>query len=67
MYQTISISLLHKSKHQISQKYQEQRYVSTKNLDETILPHQRITENRDKKHFNLLVSENVLSFKCRSK
>ena len=38
-----------------------------KNLDETILPHQRITENRDKKHFNLLVPGNILSFKCRSK
>ncbi|XP_047967385.1 protein TIC 214-like [Salvia hispanica] len=67
MYQTIGISLLHKSKHQINQKYQEQRYVSKKNLDETILPHQRITKNRDKKHFNLLVPENVLSFKRRRK
>nr|QOI01728.1 hypothetical protein RF1 [Salvia rosmarinus] len=67
MYQTIGISLLHKSKHQINQKYQEQRYVSKKNLDETILPHQRITKNRDKKHFALLVPENILSFKRRRK
>nr|WOC30747.1 hypothetical chloroplast RF1 [Thymus quinquecostatus] len=67
MYQTIGISLFHKSKHQINQKYQEQRYVSKKNFDETILPHQRITENRDKKHFDLLVPENILSFKRRRK
>nr|YP_010132888.1 hypothetical chloroplast RF1 [Clerodendranthus spicatus]QWE36224.1 hypothetical chloroplast RF1 [Clerodendranthus spicatus] len=67
MYQTIGISLLHKSKYQIDQKYQEQRYVSRTNLDETISPHQRITENRDKNHFDLLVPENILSFKRRRK
>nr|YP_010516472.1 hypothetical chloroplast RF1 [Meehania henryi]UXL88649.1 hypothetical chloroplast RF1 [Meehania henryi] len=67
MYQTIGISLLHKSKHQINQKYQEQRYVSKKYFDETILPHQRITKNRDKNNFDLLVPENILSFKRRRK
>nr|QJW34132.1 hypothetical chloroplast RF19 [Platostoma chinense] len=67
MYQTIGISLLHKSKHQINQKYQEHKYVSRTNLDETISRHQRITENRDKNHFDLLVPENILSFKRRRK
>nr|YP_010846567.1 hypothetical chloroplast RF1 [Dracocephalum cuspidatum]WEV87787.1 hypothetical chloroplast RF1 [Dracocephalum cuspidatum] len=61
MYQTIGISLLHKSKYQINQKYQEQRYVSKKNFDETILS--RISEN----NFGLLVPENILSFKRRRK
>nr|YP_010040983.1 hypothetical protein RF1 [Craniotome furcata]QOZ41917.1 hypothetical protein RF1 [Craniotome furcata] len=64
MYQTIGISLVHKNKHQ---KYQEQRYVSNNNLDETISPHQRITGNRDKNHFDLLVPENILSFRHRRK
>nr|QZH79288.1 hypothetical protein RF1 [Callicarpa macrophylla] len=67
MYQTIGISLIHKSKHQTNQKYQEQRYVSKNNLDETISPHQRITGNRDKNHFDLLVPENILSFRRRRK
>nr|YP_010415400.1 hypothetical chloroplast RF19 [Elsholtzia byeonsanensis]URY63350.1 hypothetical chloroplast RF19 [Elsholtzia byeonsanensis] len=67
MYQTIGISLLHKNKYQVNQKYQEQRYVSRKNFDETISPHQRKIENRSKNHFDLLVPENILSFKHRRK
>nr|QGX04453.1 hypothetical protein RF1 [Colquhounia coccinea var. mollis] len=64
MYQTIGISLVHKNKHQ---KYQEQGHASNNNLDETISPHQRITGNRDKNHFDLLVPENILSFRRRRK
>ncbi|TMW81479.1 hypothetical protein EJD97_009366, partial [Solanum chilense] len=37
MYQTIGISLVHKSKHQTNQRYREQRYVDKKNFDEFIL------------------------------
>ncbi|KAL9170152.1 hypothetical protein ABFS82_04G125800 [Erythranthe guttata] len=67
MYQTIGISLVHKSKQQTNQKYQEQRYVSKNNFDETISPHQRITRNRDKNVFDLLVPENILSARRRRK
>nr|QVL27049.1 hypothetical protein RF1 [Vitex glabrata] len=48
MYQTIGISLIHKSKHQTNQKYQEQRDVA-------------------KNNFDLLVPENILSFRRRRK
>nr|YP_010187101.1 YCF1 protein [Dicrastylis parvifolia]QVL24695.1 YCF1 protein [Dicrastylis parvifolia] len=67
MYQTIGISLVHKSKHQTNQRYQEQRYVSKKNFDETISPHHRITGNRNENDFDLLVPENILSFRRRKK
>nr|WJJ45675.1 hypothetical chloroplast RF1 [Buddleja davidii] len=67
MYQTIGISLVHKSKHQTNKKYQEQRYVSKNNFDETISAHQRITGNRDKNHLDLPVPENILSFRRRRK
>uniref|UniRef100_A0AB38ZIB8 Protein TIC 214 n=1 Tax=Scrophularia alaschanica TaxID=3138699 RepID=A0AB38ZIB8_9LAMI len=66
MYQTIGISLVHKSKPQTNKKYQKQRYFSKNNFDKTISAHQRITGNGDKNHFDLLVPENILSFRrCR--
>nr|YP_010935277.1 hypothetical protein RF1 [Lindernia rotundifolia]WKW53382.1 hypothetical protein RF1 [Lindernia rotundifolia] len=64
MYQTIGISLVHKSKQQTNQKYQEQRNVSKNDFDKAISPHQRIVESRD---FDLLVPENILSFRRRRK
>nr|WFD58600.1 hypothetical protein RF1 [Brandisia hancei]WFD58690.1 hypothetical protein RF1 [Brandisia hancei]WFD60667.1 hypothetical protein RF1 [Brandisia hancei x Brandisia discolor] len=67
MYQTIGISLIHKSKHQTTQKYQEQGYVSKNRFGKAISTHQRITENRDKNRFDLLVPENILSFRRRRK
>nr|YP_010991643.1 Ycf1 protein [Strobilanthes dalzielii]WOX62036.1 Ycf1 protein [Strobilanthes dalzielii] len=67
MYQTLGISLVHKSKHQRNQKYQEKGYVSKKNMDEAISSYQRITGKRDKNHFDLLVPENILSFRHRRK
>nr|ADD30912.1 putative RF1 protein [Ximenia americana] len=66
MYQTIGISLVHKSKHQTNQRYQEKRYVDKKNLGKSLARHQRMTENRDENHYDLLVSENILSpRRCR--
>nr|QID91461.1 hypothetical chloroplast RF19 [Cercidiphyllum japonicum] len=59
MYQTISISLVHKSKHQTNQRYLEKRYVDK--FDKSIARHQRITGNSDKNHYDLLVPENILS------
>ena len=67
LYQTIGISLVHKSNHQTNKKYQEQRYVSKHNFGETISPRQRIAGNRDKNRFDLLVPENILSFRRRRK
>nr|YP_009326574.1 hypothetical chloroplast RF19 [Sinadoxa corydalifolia]APD52624.1 hypothetical chloroplast RF19 [Sinadoxa corydalifolia] len=65
MYQTISISLVHKSKHQSNQRYREQRYVDKNHFDESTRRHQRITENRDKNYYDLLVPENILSSRRR--
>jgi hypothetical protein len=62
MYQTIGTSLVHKSKYKT--KYEEQRYVLKKDFDEAI-SHNRISRNRDKNHFDLLVPENILSFRRR--
>nr|QKZ95611.1 Ycf1 [Kerria japonica]WEG91490.1 hypothetical protein RF1 [Kerria japonica] len=60
MYQTIAISLVHKSKHQINQRYREKKHVDT-NSDEVITKHQKMTGNRDKNHYDLFVPENILS------
>nr|YP_010578330.1 Ycf1 protein [Withania frutescens]UZP15819.1 Ycf1 protein [Withania frutescens] len=60
MYQTIGISLVHKSKNQTNQRYREQRYVDQKNFDEFILQPQNQRINTDKNHFDLLVPENIL-------
>ena len=67
MYQTIGTSLVDKRKQQTNQKYQEQRYLSKNNFDEAISAHDRISRNRDKNHFDLLVPENILSFRHRRK
>jgi len=61
MYQTIGISLVHKSKHTINQRYREKGLVDTKNFDEFISKHQKMTENRDKNHYDLFVPETILS------
>nr|WEY05022.1 Ycf1 protein [Saxifraga geifolia (nom. illeg.)] len=61
MYQTISISLVHKSKDLINQRYQEKIYVDKKNFDKSIARHQKITGTRDKNHYALLVPETILS------
>nr|YP_010539011.1 hypothetical chloroplast RF1 [Datisca cannabina]UYF12872.1 hypothetical chloroplast RF1 [Datisca cannabina] len=61
MYQTIGISLVHKNKHQITERYQEKRYADKKNLDESIAIHNKTTENRYKNNYDLLGPENILS------
>nr|YP_010698626.1 hypothetical protein RF1 [Corylopsis multiflora]WCH58701.1 hypothetical protein RF1 [Corylopsis multiflora] len=61
MYQTVSISLVHKTKYQTNQKCQEKRYVDKKNFEKSIARHQRITGNSDKNNYDLLVPENILS------
>nr|QVY57426.1 hypothetical protein Ycf1 [Mucuna sempervirens] len=64
MYQTMSLSLIHKNKRKISKKYSEKSYVNKKNLDKSITrtKDQKITE---KKNSDLLVPENILSARRR--
>nr|YP_009568907.1 hypothetical protein RF1 [Marcgravia coriacea]QBC67932.1 hypothetical protein RF1 [Marcgravia coriacea] len=63
MYQTIGISLVHKSRYQ---KYREQKYVNKGNFDKSILKHhQRITRNIDKNNYDLLVPETILASRRR--
>nr|QWQ51288.1 hypothetical protein RF1 [Dickinsia hydrocotyloides] len=65
MYQTIGISLVHKSKYQVPQRYQEQRYIEKNQFDESIPRYQKTTRNRDKKHYDFLVPEKILSSRRR--
>nr|YP_009771636.1 Ycf1 [Goniorrhachis marginata]QIT02421.1 Ycf1 [Goniorrhachis marginata] len=67
MYQTIGVSLIHKSKHQFQfhQRYPQKSYVDKTNLDEPITRHQKMTENKEKNHYDLLVPENILSSRRR--
>nr|YP_009766980.1 Ycf1 [Ateleia glazioveana]QIS97515.1 Ycf1 [Ateleia glazioveana] len=63
MYQTIGLSLIHKNKHQINQRYQEKSRVDKKNLDKSITRtrDEKMTENKAKNHYDLLVPEKILS------
>nr|YP_009455550.1 hypothetical protein RF1 [Cercis glabra]AUG83546.1 hypothetical protein RF1 [Cercis glabra] len=65
MYQTIGVSLIHKSKHQINQNQREREKSYIKNFDESITRHHKMTENKEKKHYDLLVPENILSSRRR--
>ena len=61
MYQTIGVSLIHKSKHkfQFHQRYPEKSYVDKTNFDEPITRHQKMTENKEKNHYDLFIPENI--------
>nr|QNS26055.1 hypothetical chloroplast RF19 [Broussonetia kaempferi] len=61
MYQTIGISLIHKSKHTITQRYRKKNHADTNNSDKFIPKHQKMTENRDKNYYDLFVPESILS------
>nr|QWY87244.1 hypothetical chloroplast RF1 [Pericopsis elata] len=67
MYQTIGLSLIHKSKRQINQRYPEKSHVDKKDFDKSIrrTRDQKITENKDKNHYDLPVPENILSARRR--
>nr|YP_009708530.1 hypothetical chloroplast RF19 [Ormosia semicastrata]QEV86139.1 hypothetical chloroplast RF19 [Ormosia semicastrata] len=68
MYQTTGLSLIHKSKRQINQRYPEKSHVNKKNFDKSITKtrDQKITENKEKNHYDLLVPEKILSARrCR--
>nr|YP_010927835.1 Ycf1 protein [Cuphea arenarioides]WKK46798.1 Ycf1 protein [Cuphea arenarioides] len=61
IYQTISISLVHKSKLPINQRYEKKRYIAKKEIEKSIARHQRMNENRDKNHSDFFVPEKILS------
>nr|YP_010964196.1 hypothetical chloroplast RF19 [Astragalus psilosepalus]WNM88775.1 hypothetical chloroplast RF19 [Astragalus psilosepalus] len=67
MYQTISLSLIHKNKRQIFQRNPEKNRIDKKNFDKNIprTRNQKITENKDKNHKDLLFPENLLSNRRR--
>nr|YP_010424597.1 hypothetical chloroplast RF1 [Baeckea frutescens]USH59296.1 hypothetical chloroplast RF1 [Baeckea frutescens] len=66
MYQSLNISLVHKSKFKMNQRYREKSYVAKINLDKSIAKYQRMDENRYKNDYDLLfVPEKVLSTKGR--
>nr|YP_010314880.1 hypothetical protein RF1 [Cissus antarctica]UNA64445.1 hypothetical protein RF1 [Cissus antarctica] len=67
MYQTIGISLVHKSKYQTNQRYLDERYVDNKNYDKFSARYQKMIGNKDKNHYDLLVPENILSPRRRRK
>ena len=59
IYQTIVLSLLHKSKRQIKKRYPEKTNVDKTNFAKSIprTRDQKITENKEKNHYDLLVPE----------
>nr|YP_009569993.1 hypothetical protein RF1 [Montia fontana]QBC68356.1 hypothetical protein RF1 [Montia fontana] len=64
LYQTVGISLVHKSK----KKKNEKRYnenLAMNNLNKLVTRHKKMTENRDKKDCDLLSPENILSSRRR--
>nr|YP_009516236.1 hypothetical protein Ycf1 [Ormosia hosiei]YP_010414865.1 hypothetical protein Ycf1 [Ormosia pinnata]AXQ39491.1 hypothetical protein Ycf1 [Ormosia hosiei]URW97039.1 hypothetical protein Ycf1 [Ormosia pinnata] len=68
MYQTTGLSLIHKSKRQINQRYPEKSHINKKNFEKSITKtrDQKITENKEKNHYDLLVPEKILSARrCR--
>nr|WPN87687.1 Ycf1 protein [Ventilago leiocarpa] len=61
MYEIIGISLVHKSKHEINQRYRAKSPIGKKNSDEFIAKHQKMSVNRDNNHYDLFVPEYILS------
>nr|QFQ47352.1 hypothetical chloroplast RF1 [Sonerila borneensis] len=64
MYQTLNVSLVHKSKYQLNQSYREKHYIDRNNYTNYIVRHlnQRITENRD---YDLVIPERIFYPKWR--
>nr|WKK46714.1 Ycf1 protein [Cuphea hyssopifolia] len=65
IYQTVSISLVHKSKLPINQRYGTKRYIAKKEIEKFIARHHRMNENRHKNHSDFFVPEQILSTKGR--
>nr|YP_009663866.1 Ycf1 [Daphne tangutica]YP_009663884.1 Ycf1 [Daphne tangutica]QCW07899.1 Ycf1 [Daphne tangutica]QCW07917.1 Ycf1 [Daphne tangutica] len=69
LYQTIGIFLVHKNKYLHKNKYQRNQkfreWFDKNQFDESILRHQKMTQNRDKNHYDFFVPETILSPKGR--
>ncbi|KAI3910261.1 hypothetical protein MKW92_027810 [Papaver armeniacum] len=67
MYQTIVISLVHKSNHQTNRKNQQNENDYKNSFDESIKRHrhERVLEKRDEKNYAFVVPENILAPRCR--
>ena len=67
IYQITGLSLIHKSKRQINQRYPEKSHVDKKSFEKSILRtrNQKITENKEQNHYDFLVPENLLSARRR--
>nr|YP_005088863.1 Ycf1 [Pongamia pinnata]AEQ36900.1 Ycf1 [Pongamia pinnata] len=67
LYQTIGISLIHKNKHKIYQRNLEKSHVDKKNFDKYItrIRDEKIREKEEKKNYDLLIPENILSTRRR--
>nr|QHE50036.1 hypothetical chloroplast RF1 [Archakebia apetala] len=61
MYETIAISLVHKSKYQTNRRGREKKNLDKNGFDESIARHERLDGNRDENHYDLLVPENISS------
>nr|YP_010374623.1 Ycf1 [Dalbergia millettii var. mimosoides]QXU57976.1 Ycf1 [Dalbergia millettii var. mimosoides] len=67
MYQTIGLSLIHKSKRQINQRYPEKSHVDKKKLYKSTprTRDQKITEKKETNHYDLFVPEFLFSARRR--
>nr|NP_084853.1 hypothetical protein LocoCp080 [Lotus japonicus]Q9BBN6.1 RecName: Full=Protein TIC 214; AltName: Full=Translocon at the inner envelope membrane of chloroplasts 214; Short=AtTIC214 [Lotus japonicus]BAB33253.1 hypothetical protein [Lotus japonicus] len=67
MYETARLLLIHKSKRQINQRNPEKSDLDKQIFYKNIPPKrdQRITQNKEKKHYALVVIENILSARRR--
>nr|WAJ49216.1 Ycf1 [Correa alba] len=65
VHKNVGISLVHKNKCKITKRYHEKGYVDKKIFNEFIAKHQKMTGNRNKNHYDLLVPENFLFPKRR--
>nr|QNQ15572.1 putative chloroplast RF1 [Sphaeradenia woodsonii] len=61
LFQTISIFLVDKSKHQTNGTCIKKRYVDKKSLERSIVRHSSMLVNGDKNHYDFLVPEHILS------
>nr|YP_010447691.1 hypothetical protein RF1 [Lactoris fernandeziana]DAZ89826.1 TPA_asm: hypothetical protein RF1 [Lactoris fernandeziana] len=65
MYKTIGISLVHRSKHKINGRCREKEYADDNDFNGSIRQHIKTFVSGYKKHFYLLVPENILSSRRR--
>nr|YP_010180423.1 Ycf1 [Cadaba farinosa]QVD39842.1 Ycf1 [Cadaba farinosa] len=67
LYRTVGISLVHKNKHQISQRYKKKSYIDKKSFDKSITKYKKKTGtgNTNKNHYDFFVPEDILSPKRR--